>query len=103
MLLRLFTGERWSTAEEFGDYEFDALPGLGDTLAIASDREWLVGEVRALVHRLTDGDEAADVALLLGAARTAPNRGEPLPLALLDGTAPPKPAANVPRAGPWGS
>ncbi len=107
MLVRIFSGNSWSTADELGDFEFDEIPSIGHKLALSGDT-WDCGQVHDIVHRVVDGDEAADVALLLGPLVSAPLDRQPLPLGLLDqaGGAAPASSSTVPNAGrrsPWGS
>ena len=100
MLVRVFVGERWEGAAHEGDWRFDALPAVGDKLALAFADGWGVGEVRDRAHRLTDPNEAADVALLVsplaggGSIEAAPG----LPFAALDRLGGAGPGA----ASPWG-
>lgn len=106
MLVRIFTGADWASAAQLGDFAFDQIPAIGHKLALIRDDRWACATVRDVVHRVIDGSEAADVALLLGSLATAPSGQEPLPFALLDGAAARSAAPTVPpagRASPWGS
>lgn len=110
MLVRIFMGATWAAAREQGDYVFDIPPAVGDKLAIALTDAWTVAVVRDVAHRITDPQEAADMAILISDALKGGHPSDPLPLRELDAAsaahdAPPatRPAAAAPRTpGPWG-
>lgn len=108
MLVRIFTGGTWATARQLDDCMFDAVPMVGDKIAIGLDRGWDVAVVEDIVHRITDPDEAADIAIRVSDPVTGGSATDPLPLRELDaldgGARPATPTASVPRTrGPWGS
>ena len=100
MLVRVLVGERWEGAAHEGDWRFDALPAVGDKLALAYADGWGVGEVRDRAHRLMDPKEAADIAVLVtplqggGSIEAVPG----LPFAALDRLDGARSGANS----PWG-
>lgn len=110
MLVRIFTGGTWATARQLDDCMFDAVPMVGDKIAIGLDRGWDVAVVEDIVHRITDPDEAADIAIRVSDPVTGGSATDPLPLRELDALdggarpATPTSTASVPRTrGPWGS
>ena len=105
MLVRIFQGIDWASAAQLGDYAFDQIPAIGHKIALVRGDRWECGPVRDIVHRVIDGSEAADVALLIGSLATAPLGQDPLPFALLDAPAARPAAPTVPTTGrtsPWG-
>ena len=104
MLVRIFMGASWAAADRQEDYEFDALPAVGHKLAIAYDDGWEVATVRDIVHRLTDPETAADIAVLVSVPVASGNAADALPLAGLDGVAGKTVSTSVPKtASPWDS
>jgi hypothetical protein len=107
MIIRIFTGAGWTGAAEYGDYDFDQVPRIGEALAFGDETAWDVARVLDVAHRLSDGD-TADVALLIERVRQAQRGNEMLPAALLDETwAEEAPVADADTAtpapkGPWG-
>jgi hypothetical protein len=101
MIIRIFEGDSWSTAEPVGDCEFDSLPAAGHKLAIAGRDGWMCAQVRDIAHRIGDPGQPADVALLVGPMLQSDDRSE-MPLAGLDRLRAPSSPAGVPKAGPWG-
>lgn len=104
MLVRIFMGATWTAADRQEDYLFDALPVVGHKLAIATDTGWEIAVVREIVHRMTDPDTAADIAMLVSVPVTSGNASDALPLAGLDGAGTAPARASVPKtASPWGA
>ena len=108
MLVRIFTGASWATARQLDDCMFDTVPLVGDKLAIGLDNGWDVAVVEDIVHRITDPNEAADIAIRVSDPVTGGSATDPLPLRELDavggGAKPATSTASVPRTrGPWGS
>jgi len=104
MLVRIFMGATWVGADRQEDYEFDALPAVGHKLAIAYEDGWEVATVRDIVHRMTDPETAADIAILVSVPVQSGQASDALPLAGLDGGIAKPSGVSVPKTtGPWGA
>jgi len=100
MIVRILAGTSWSAAQPAGDYDFDALPQIGHKIVLAERSGWAAGQVRDIVHRLSEANGPADVALLVTPLASSSDRSA-LPTALLDSLDRAEPAASVPKQGPW--
>jgi len=100
MIVRILAGNNWSAAQPAGDYDFDILPQIGHKIVLAEHTGWAAAQVSDIVHRLSNPDGPADVALLVTPLASSNDRSE-LPTALLDSIGRGAPVTSVPKAGPW--